>query len=249
MRFRSPENVIREIKGLQEKGLKSVHFDDDTFGVKKQYVNDLCDALLQNCPGLKWSCELHVKLVNEENISIMKKAGCYSIQIGIESGNNDILKEMNKHITIEEALSACRIIRKYGIELETFFIAGFPHETEDTLNDTIAAMKKTKADTLIFSVFTPYPGTEIFKFCRANGLIDDDYDISLFNHQSPVNYFCINITPERFRLLVSKIEKTVDRKNSLNMIKRVLSFNTIWRIRELGVRRSIKEGILIFSGR
>jgi len=249
VRFRSPENVVREIKGLQKRGLRSVHFDDDTFGVKKQYINDLCNALIRHCPGLKWSCELHVRLVDEQTISLMKAAGCYSIQIGIESGDNGILKAMRKHITIEEALSACRIIKEHGIELHAFFMVGFPQETEDTLNDTIAAMKKIKCDQLIYSSFTPYPGTEAFEFCRENGLIDDDYDISLHNHQSPANCFCMHITPERFRKLVSKVEKAVDRKNRRNKLKRAFSFNTLWRMQELGIGQSLKRGVRILLGK
>jgi tRNA A37 methylthiotransferase MiaB len=249
VRFRSPENVIEEIKSLQKKGLRLVHFDDDTFGINKQYINDLCNALIMHCPGLKWSCEFNVKLVDEKTISLMKTAGCYSIQIGIESGNNEILKKIRKNITIEEALSACKTIKKYGVELQAFFMIGFPQETEDTLNDTIVAMKKIKADALIYSIFTPYPGTEAFEFCKEKGLIDVNYDVSLYNHQSPTNYFCINITRERFRMLASKIEKMADRKIWLYRIKRIFSLYTFWRMQELGIGKSLKKGVRIFLGK
>ncbi|MHB8173391.1 MAG: B12-binding domain-containing radical SAM protein, partial [Nitrospirota bacterium] len=69
VRFRSPQNVVEEIKGLQRKGLDTVHFDYDTFGITKQYISDLCNGIMEHCRGLKWSCELHVRLVNEESIS------------------------------------------------------------------------------------------------------------------------------------------------------------------------------------
>ncbi len=248
-RFRSIENIIREIKGLQDMGLRLIHFDDDTFGINKNHISDLCNALIIHCPGLKWSCELPVKLVEEQTISLMKKAGCYSIQIGIESGNNEILRKMRKNITIEEALSASEIIDKQGIELKAFFIVGFPQETEDTLYDTVAAMKKIKCALLTYSIFTPYPGTESFEFCREKGLINDDYDVSLYNHQSPANCFCINISPERFRMLVSKIERMVDKKNSLNRVKRVFSLSTLRRIQELGIGKSLQKGIRVFIGK
>jgi len=88
VRFRSPENVVKEIKSLQKKGIRSVHFDDDTFGINKKYINKLCNALIADCPGLKWSCEMHVNLCAEDTISLMRAAGCYSIQIGIASVNN-----------------------------------------------------------------------------------------------------------------------------------------------------------------
>ena len=246
VRFRSPENVVKEIKNLQKIGLKSIHFDDDTFGINNKYISDLCNAIITHCPKLKWSCELHVKLVNERNLSLMKAAGCCSIQIGIESGNNDILKEMRKNITIEEAFSACELIKKYGIELQAFFMVGFPQETEDSLQDTIRAMERIKCDRLVLSTFTPYPGTEAFQLCREKALIDDNYDVSLYNHQSPVNYYCRDIVPQRFRELVSKVEKIVDKKNKRNRIKRIFSLNTFRRIRELGINDSLKKGIKVF---
>ncbi|MBU0478446.1 B12-binding domain-containing radical SAM protein [bacterium] len=249
VRFRSPDNVIREIKALQKKGLFSIHFDDDIFGINIQYLNDLCNALIKHCPGLKWSCELHVKLVDEQRISLMKEAGCTSIKIGIESGNNEILKKMRKGFTIEQAISACKIIKTYGIRLEAFFIVGFPQETENTLNDTLVTMKKIKCDILIYSIFTPYPGTEAFEFCKENGLINDYYDISLYNHQSPANCFCINITPERFRMLVSKVEKMVDRKNWLKRMERVFSLNTFWKIQKLGIGKSLQKGIRVLTNK
>lgn len=249
VRFRSPEHVVREIQGLQKMGLKSIYFEDDIFGVNKKYINDLCKAFITHCPELKWGCELHVKLVDEETISLMKRAGCYLIVVGIESGNNDILKKMRKNFTIDEALSACKIIKKHGIDLGAFFMIGFPQETEATLDDTVRAMRKTKCDLLYYSVFTPYPATEAFQFCKEKGLIGDDYDVSLYNHQSSANYFCMNIVPERFRVRASRIEKMVDRKNSLKRVRRVFSLKTLWKMQELGIGNSIKRGINIFFGK
>jgi len=177
----------------------------------------------------------------------MKKAGCYLIQIGIESGNNEILRAMRKNITIEDAFRACRIIKRAGLELHTFFMVGFPQEREDTLNDTLMAMKKIDSDLIIYSIFNPYPGTEAFEFCKAHGLVGNDYDVSLHNHNSPNSHFCADIKPQRFRQLASRIEQIVDKKNELKKIRRSLSLNTIWRIQELGIRESLKQGVKIFT--
>ena len=217
-------------------------FVDDNFGVNKQHISDLCNSFMHHCPDIRWSCELHVNLVEEETISLMKKAGCFLIQIGVESGNNEALSRMRKNITIEKALSAAKIIKKYGIKLQAFFIIGFPWDTEASLDDTVKAMRKIKCDILTYSIFTPYPATEAFEFCKENGLIKEDYDVSLYNHQSPANNFCMNIPPRRFRMLASKIERMIDRRNSINRIKRIFSPATFFMIRELGISRvSIKE--------
>lgn len=248
-RFRSPGNVIEEIKGLQKMGLKCIHFDDDTFGINRKYLLDLCKSIILHCPGLRWSCELRVDLVDEQTVSIMKEAGCDIIQVGVESGNNEILSAMRKGITVEEALAACEIIRNQGIELQTFFMVGFPQETEKTLQDTVDVMKKTKSRVLLYSIFTPYPYTEAFEFCKEKGLVRHDYDISLYNHQSPANCFCMNIPPERFRMVVRKIEKMVDRRNGLNHMKRIFDLTTFARIQDLGFGRSIWKGAMVFLGK
>jgi len=250
VRFRSPESVVEEIGGLQKRGLKFVQFDDDTFGVNRKYLTDLCNALMLHCPGVRWSCEIHPRLVDEQNLSLMKAAGCCSIKIGIESGNNEILSAIRKNITIEQAFDACKLIKKHGLEVQVFFIVGFPQDTEDTLQDTITAMKKVPADIVIYSIFTPYPGTEAFALCKEKGLIDDDFDVSLYNHQSPANHFCMNIPRERLRVLVSRIERSIDRKNWLRRVRRGFSLATLRRIQELriGTRLKRRLGSLLGKG-
>lgn len=248
-RFRSPENVVEEIQSLRRKGLKVVDFDDDTFGVNRRYIFELCGALVARCPGLTWSCELHVKLVDEETLSILKKSGCTWLNVGIESGNNEILKKIRKDFSIEEALAACELIRKYGIGLSAFFMVGFPWETEDTLRDTWRAMKRCRSDAISYSIFTPYPGTEAFEFCKENGLIDADFDLSLYHHQSPANCFSMYIPPERFRQLVARIERIVDRKIRFNTIRKAFSLRNIPKLKEFGIRESIEKGRRLLLGR
>jgi len=238
-RFRSPENVVEEIKSLQKIGVKTIHFDDDTFGVTEKYRSDLCNALIQHCPGLEWTCEMPVQMVNEENISLMKSAGCSTIHIGIESGNNEILSAMRKNITIGEALAACQLIKKHGLTLFTYFMVGFTQDTEDTLRDTITAMKQSKSDVITYGIFTPYPGTEALELCKEKGLIDDDFDVSLYNHQSPLNNFSMNIPKERFRMIVSEVEKQIDRKNLIYEFKRLISLKIY--------RRRLSRGIEAIS--
>lgn len=249
VRFRSPENIVKEIQSLEKKGLRHFRFHDDTFGVNRQYINNLCLALITHCPSVVWDCEMHVKLVDDSTVSLMKRAGCRLIQIGIESGNNEMLKNIRKDITIESALLAAAIIKKHNISLQTFFMVGFPQETEETLQDTVRAMKRVAADYLAYNIFMPYPGTEAFEFCKTNGLVRDDYDVSLYNHQSPLNCFCLNISPVRFRILASKIERMVDRRNKLKKIRRIFSISTLLKIRKLGLISSFKYGIKLFLGK
>jgi anaerobic magnesium-protoporphyrin IX monomethyl ester cyclase len=222
VRFRSADNVVEELCRLGRLGIHAAHFDDDTFGVRPTYIRELCQGIGANCPGLNWSCELHVNLVNDETIGLMAEAGCRSIQLGIESGNDEILRQIRKGFTIDKALAAVETVRRHGVAVQAFFMVGFPQETEETLADTVAAMKKVRG-MLSYSIFTPYPGTEAFEYCRQNGLVGQDYDVALFNHQSPANCFCRNISRKRFRRIVSRIERMVDRNNHPSVLRRVLT--------------------------
>jgi len=184
---------------------------------------------------------MHVNLVDPETIGLMKKAGCRAIQLGIESGNNDILKKIRKNITIERAKSAARIIRKNNISLEAFFIVGFPQETEETIFDTIKAMRIFPSDDLIYSIFTPYPGTETFHYCKESGIINSDFDISLFNHQSPLNYFSINIPKENYFKILRQLEKEIDRINARKRLRRYFSYEGYLKLKERGLGYSMSR--------
>ncbi|OFY18586.1 MAG: hypothetical protein A2W98_04970 [Bacteroidetes bacterium GWF2_33_38] len=241
VRFRSVKNVIDEINELRKIGVNYFNFDDDTFGATSKYIVELCNSLIENCRGIQWSCELHVKLITPNHLSLMKKAGCDLIKIGIESGNNEILKQIRKNITIEEAINASKLINKYKIHAMGFFMVGFPQETIETLNDTINAIKKFNGY-VTYSIFTPYIGTDAYDYCVSYGLIPKIFDVSKYNHQSPENCFCLNITHDKFRAIASEVEKVVDKKNLTYgrylMLKRFFPTNIL---------RKIKRSFRIFK--
>lgn len=247
VRFRSVANLIAEIQAIRRFGVEYIHFDDDTWGIKKSFIKNLCDAIKKYCPGLHWSCEIHVNYIDEETIVLMKSAGCRSIQIGVESGNNEILKLLKKRTTIEKIFVAAKMIKKHGIYLQTFFIVGFPQETESSLQDTISAMISIPTDWLIYSIFTPYFGTEIFNYCKEHGIISDNFDESLYNHQSPENYFCPNIPIEVFKDRIRDLEKMVDRINSRKRLKMYLSKEGYLKFKERGFKRSVTKILHIFQ--
>jgi len=247
VRFRPIHHLVREIQQLQKMGVKFIYFCDDTFGVNKKWIMKACLALIKNCKGLKWSCETHIHLIDDDVLKMMKKAGCYKIEVGIESGNNTILKKMQKQITIENALEACNKIRKHGLELHAYFMAGFPDETEESLYDTLKAIKQVNGNVMI-SIFMPYPGTELFEFCKQRGLIDDNFDVARYNHQS-LNHFCPNIPRNKFEKIVKEIEKIVDEKNRKYRLQRLFSTNSIWRIKNFGFEQSIKKASRILMNK
>ena len=220
-RWRSPQNVVEELKLLMRRGVRYVYFDDDTFGINPRYIEELCSLIETECRQLKWGCEITVGVVKERSIEWMRRAGCVRVNIGIESGNNQILRSVKKGHTIEKAYAAVNLCRRKGIEVGTFFMVGFPEETEETLHDTLAAIRRINADNIMLSIFTPYPGSELFEVCKELGVVDDDFDITIYNHQSPENCFTAFIPPARFKELVRQAVAIVRRKNNRGRWRRV----------------------------
>ncbi|MFZ1292282.1 MAG: radical SAM protein [Melioribacteraceae bacterium] len=239
-RLRSVENIVNEIKGITKLGIKNLHFDDDTFGISKKNILNLCNSIKTEVPDIKWSCEIRADIIDDDIVIAMKEAGCELIQIGFESGNDKILEYMSKGVTVSQILNACRIVKKHSIELQTFFLVGYPYETEETLKDSIKMMKKSKSDKIIYSIFTPYPYTYLYEFCKEKGLVKEKFDPTLFNHQSPLNCFSMYIPPKRFRVLAKRIERMVDRRNLILRMKRILTLKGFQRFNELTNETMIK---------
>jgi radical SAM superfamily enzyme YgiQ (UPF0313 family) len=147
-------------------------------------------------------------------LRLMRRAGCNSIDIGIESGSDRILGIINKGLNREKVLRGISMIRKNGINFNAFFMLGFPDETEEDILETLALMQNKAMGTIILSIFTPYPGTELYQRATDLGLVNRDLDWGLFSHHSPHNHFVKNITPERFLQIVRETSLFVDKHNN-----------------------------------
>jgi len=248
VRTRSAKNVLEEIELIRDFGINYVHFVDDTFGVDKSFVRDLCGALMDFRPALKWSCETHVTLVDDETIRMMKAAGCRMIQLGVESGNNEILKFMRKGITIERAFEAAKIIKRHGLYLQTFFMVGFPDETEETLEETISAMKNIPTDQIIYSTFTPSIGVTSPHDGEEMTELSADFDATLYHHQSPANYFSRNIPEDVFGERLRRLERSLDRLNSRKNIRVYFSKEGFLRLKEKGLVRTLSRVVALGRG-
>jgi radical SAM superfamily enzyme YgiQ (UPF0313 family) len=105
----------------------------------------------------------------------MKEANCMMVDIGYESGNDTILKNVKKAITVEQIRSFAREARRAGLSIHGNWIIGLPGETKETIEATKKLIRETKADAITVAVVTPFPGTELYKWAKENGyLITED---------------------------------------------------------------------------
>ena len=162
VRLRSPELLVEEMKALKALGIDNIHMYADLFTVNREQVMELCRLMVAEDLGIKWTCNSRVDYVDEEMLSWMAKAGCWYITWGIESGSEQILKNVHKGAYPDKAERALRWARKAGIKNWGYFIIGLPGETEETIGQTIDFAKQLPLDIALFHVAAPYPGTPFF---------------------------------------------------------------------------------------
>ena len=184
IRHRSADNIIFEIEHI----IKNYHFDgvgffDDVFTMNKNRVIEFCQKIIGKKLEIKWWCEARANTIDEEMVGWMKKAGCEHISMAIESGSPQILKNIKKMITLEQAENAVKIIKGAGIKLKIFFMHGLPGEGYKDIRATVflsrylqgkyGVEESTQAISLI------YPGTALERTAKKIGSLPEDFSWSV----------------------------------------------------------------------
>ncbi len=176
LRYRSVSNLLSEIIYLHDNfGVSEVHFEDDNFTLKKDYVLEVCSKIKELPFKLHWALPQGVRLntLDRELLEKMKEAGCYSFSLGIESGSQRILDDMKKAQTLESVYEKVRLINEVGINTMGFFIIGYPTETADDVEKTILFSQKLPLTYASFNIFKPYPGTPIYDKLKTEGKLGE----------------------------------------------------------------------------
>lgn len=183
LRLRSGEKVAEEVKLLHDRyGIREVCFYDDTFTAAKRVVKAFCKTITEWKLDLTWSCFTRIDAYDEETFCIMKASGCHQVMFGVESANQEILKNINKKINVDNVEHVIRSMQKIGLDVRAAFMLGNPGETEATMEDNIQFALKLDPDLVQFNITTPFPGTEMFRWADDNNCLMtknwNDYDLS-----------------------------------------------------------------------
>ncbi|MFH1610425.1 MAG: radical SAM protein [Patescibacteria group bacterium] len=173
-RARSAQNIVDEMEEIKELGIHEIFIYDDTFTINRERVVEVCNEILKRNLKINWDIRARVNTIDEELLILMKKAGCVRIHYGVESGVNEILKNLRKGITVDMVKKAFLATKKARIETAAYFMIGCPGEKLKDINQSIKLAKDLKPDYVHFSVLTPFPATEIYLVGLKNGLIKED---------------------------------------------------------------------------
>lgn len=173
LRKRSVESVLKEIEyDCKRFGIEDFFFWAETFVVDKEYVRDLCSAIIEREINISWTSNSRVDTVDGPLLKLMAKAGCWMISYGIESGSQKVLDEADKGTRVEQAYEAVRYAREAGIKTVGHFILGLPGETEASLVHTINYAKRLKLDLAQFYCAVPFPGSRLYEHALKEGWIN-----------------------------------------------------------------------------
>ena len=189
VRKRSPQNVIGELKELKLLGIDNIIFHSDTFTLDKKWTLDLCQRIIDEKLNIRWIANSRANTIDKEMLALMKKAGCWMIAYGFESGSQEILDLSKKEITLDQIRNAAKWTDEAGIKIWGYFIIGLPGETKETIDQTIRLAKELPLYIANFAIGAPYPGTEFFRMAKANNwLVSEEWEKFDQNYSAVVNY-------------------------------------------------------------
>jgi len=179
VRLHSPERVVHEIERLHFRyGIEEIFLHDDTFNWRPDWTTTILETLIRkglNRIHYKVPMRCNERLVDEELLSLARRAGVWLIFYGVESGNQEMLDNMRKDLSLYEIERAFKLTRQAGIRTIASMIIGFPGETLTTLQQSQAFINLLQPDWVGWSRLVPFPGTPVADEVRQHGwLLDDD---------------------------------------------------------------------------
>ncbi|MCM8782134.1 MAG: B12-binding domain-containing radical SAM protein [Candidatus Omnitrophica bacterium] len=177
-RARSAKNVVDEMELLVKEGIKEVHFTDDNISVDKRRMYEICDEIINRRLDIKWTMPNGIALwtLDKELLIKMKRAGCYRLTFGVETGNQKMQRYIGKNLDLRYARKVIRWANDLGFWTISTHIIGFPYETKKEMKDTFNFALKSGTDFALFYALTPFLGTAVFEEFKKEGLLPTELE-------------------------------------------------------------------------
>ncbi len=246
LRFQSAQRVLAEIKNLVSKGIKEIYFRDETFIVDQTRDRELCETLIKEKIDVTWICNCRIGMVKKDMLKLMKEAGCHYIKTGLESGDDEILRNVKKGITTSQTLQFFEWTKEIGIDTHSHCMVGMPGDSVETINKTINFVLRCNPTTATFGICSPYPGSQLFKLVEqkfpeikdgsstdltvlhTRGLFNDLY-CSVDNEKLPAlvkkAYFKFYMRPSYFFKTLKRIKNAEDFKRFWRAGRNIIDFS------------------------
>ncbi|OGV68689.1 MAG: hypothetical protein A2283_20645 [Lentisphaerae bacterium RIFOXYA12_FULL_48_11] len=172
----SPSYAINLLKDLRyNHGVKEILIEDDTFIMSSTWVTEFCKMIISEEIDISWSCLGRADRINSDLATTMKRAGCWHISFGIESGDERLLKKTNKRLDISQIRAAVECCRAANLRTKGFFMIGFPGESHESIRLTRELSLSLPLNDISVMQLTPFPGTEIYANAHEYGQFERDW--------------------------------------------------------------------------
>ena len=171
-RPRSASDVFSEVSELVQKGYEHISMLDDNFILDTNRVFEFADLVEEHQVKFDWSCTARVDLIDDELLTRLHEVGCSGLFFGVESASNETLKIIKKGFTTDQVVEAFDILKGHPMATTASFMIGLPGDDAEKVKETIDFAKALNPDFAMFSITTPYPGTELYENI-------DKYDIEI----------------------------------------------------------------------
>jgi len=173
-KLRSIDSVIEEMTLLSQMGVKELYIRDQTFGANRKRTVALLNAMLDKSLKFSWTGLSRADILDVELVKLMKKAGCHTLMIGIESANDNLMAVHKKNTRVSEVSEKISQIRSTGVRVGGFFMIGFPGESKESVLNTIRLALSLKVDYASFNIATPRLGTHFRRHAIEQGLVQSE---------------------------------------------------------------------------
>lgn len=177
-RFNSAGYLYDHVKHLNRKyGIRHINFYDDLFTFNRKRVEEFCRLLINKKRGITFNCAARAEHVDRDLLLLMKKAGCWMISLGIETGDSELLGVHRSNSDLEMIRSKVELIRESGIRVKGLFMMGLPGETEESIDKSIKYALDIPLNDMNLTKFTPFPGSPVYKEIRRYGTFNEKWEL------------------------------------------------------------------------
>lgn len=172
-RVRSPQSVVDEIEHAQKRWgpFRSIYFDDDTFNIGKPRMKEMADEFKKRSLQIPWGCNARPDLFDEEMMQCLAEVGLFTIRIGVESADPEVLKRTKKNLDLSSVAKCIDLAHRFRVKVHVTFTIGLSGETWDSVERTACFAKSLAADSIAFTVTTPFPGTSYYDEVVRDGYL------------------------------------------------------------------------------
>lgn len=176
-RYNSAKYLYDHLRYLKDKfGIRHINFYDDQFTFNRQRVEAFAALMIEQPLGMTFNCAVRAEHIDFDLLKLMKRAGCWMISLGIETGDPDLLAQHRQNADLDMLAEKIRLIKKAGIRVKGLLMMGLPGESESSIQKSMDYVFSLPIDDFNLAKFTPFPGSPIYQNIHERGEFEEDWE-------------------------------------------------------------------------